>query len=180
MIKYVVAVRRATWFRKPLKLGSASKCISVVPKKFTDVTIRYEAGFSEITVLCWRWQIYSFAMQLWGLCFDQREQPCEAKAELCFNVSRCSLVYWRSQTGNYAFERTGGCCATPQRTDKNPLPLGWITKMLLKSRKKATCWQAGRQHWICRPQSTAETFKRDVTQHLCGRLWSVFNSQSIL
>lgn len=54
MIKYVVAVRRATWFRTSLKLGSASKCISVVPKKFTDVTIRYEAGFSEITVLCWR------------------------------------------------------------------------------------------------------------------------------
>eukprot|EP00066_Takifugu_rubripes_P019390 XP_011608656.1 PREDICTED: polycystic kidney disease protein 1-like 3 [Takifugu rubripes] len=42
MIKYVVAVRRATWFRKPLKLGSSSKCISVVPKKFTDVTISCE------------------------------------------------------------------------------------------------------------------------------------------
>nr|XP_046243263.1 polycystic kidney disease protein 1-like 2 isoform X2 [Scatophagus argus] len=36
---YAVIVRRTTWFRKWVKLASASKCITVAPKEFTDVTI---------------------------------------------------------------------------------------------------------------------------------------------
>lgn len=41
MFKYVVTIRRETWFRKWVQLGSASECISVVPKEFTNITIRY-------------------------------------------------------------------------------------------------------------------------------------------
>lgn len=37
---YAVIVRRTTWFRKSVKLAAASKCISVVLKEFTDVSIR--------------------------------------------------------------------------------------------------------------------------------------------
>ncbi|XP_036950669.1 polycystic kidney disease protein 1-like 2 isoform X1 [Acanthopagrus latus] len=36
---YAVIVRRTTWFRKSVKLAAASKCISVVLKEFTDVSI---------------------------------------------------------------------------------------------------------------------------------------------
>ncbi|XP_029281679.1 polycystic kidney disease protein 1-like 2 [Cottoperca gobio] len=36
---YNVTVRRTTWFRKWVDFASASKCITVAPKEFTDVTI---------------------------------------------------------------------------------------------------------------------------------------------
>ncbi|KAI3377913.1 hypothetical protein L3Q82_009040 [Scortum barcoo] len=39
MFKYVLTVRRTTWFRKGVDLDSTSKCITVAPKEFTDVTI---------------------------------------------------------------------------------------------------------------------------------------------
>ncbi|KAM7406118.1 hypothetical protein PAMP_000517 [Pampus punctatissimus] len=39
IIKYVVTVRKTSWFRKWTDLTSASKCITVAPKEFTDVTI---------------------------------------------------------------------------------------------------------------------------------------------
>lgn len=41
--KYIVIVRKTSWFRKWVKLDVASKCITVTPKEFTDVTIRYTA-----------------------------------------------------------------------------------------------------------------------------------------
>ncbi|XP_076592785.1 polycystin-1-like protein 2 [Chaetodon auriga] len=37
--KYTFTVRRTAWFRKWVQLASASKCITVAPKEFTDVTI---------------------------------------------------------------------------------------------------------------------------------------------
>lgn len=40
LLKYVVTVNKATWFRKWVVVGSVSKCISVVPKKFKDIAIR--------------------------------------------------------------------------------------------------------------------------------------------
>ncbi|XP_045888956.1 polycystic kidney disease protein 1-like 2 isoform X2 [Micropterus dolomieu] len=36
---YALTVRRTTWFRKWVNLASTSKCITVAPKEFTDVTI---------------------------------------------------------------------------------------------------------------------------------------------
>ncbi|XP_051235467.1 polycystic kidney disease protein 1-like 2 isoform X2 [Dicentrarchus labrax] len=39
IFKYALTVRRTTWFRKWGDFGSASKCITVAPKEFTDVTI---------------------------------------------------------------------------------------------------------------------------------------------
>lgn len=38
--RYSVTVRKTSWFRKWVKLDFASKCITVSPKEFTDVTIR--------------------------------------------------------------------------------------------------------------------------------------------
>lgn len=63
---------------------------------------------------------------------------------------------------------------------RNHLLLGWTAKMFLKSRKKATYWQAGRQHWICYPQSATEAFHGDIQQHHCGCLWSVLILWSIV
>ncbi|XP_040894682.1 polycystic kidney disease protein 1-like 2 [Toxotes jaculatrix] len=40
--KYTVTVRRTTWFRKRVDLASASKCITVAPEEFPDVTISCE------------------------------------------------------------------------------------------------------------------------------------------
>lgn len=40
IFKYIVIVRKTSWFRKWLKLDIAAKCITVTPKEFTDVTIR--------------------------------------------------------------------------------------------------------------------------------------------
>ncbi|XP_039983123.1 polycystic kidney disease protein 1-like 2 [Xiphias gladius] len=37
--KYTLTVRRKTWFRKWVGLASASSCITVAPREFTDVTI---------------------------------------------------------------------------------------------------------------------------------------------
>ncbi|XP_070762062.1 polycystin-1-like protein 2 [Enoplosus armatus] len=39
IFNYALTVRRTTWFRKWVDLASASKCITVAPKEFTDVTI---------------------------------------------------------------------------------------------------------------------------------------------
>ncbi|XP_044057560.1 polycystic kidney disease protein 1-like 2 isoform X2 [Siniperca chuatsi] len=39
IFNYALTVRRITWFRKWVDLASASKCITVAPKEFTDVTI---------------------------------------------------------------------------------------------------------------------------------------------
>ncbi|XP_042266661.1 polycystic kidney disease protein 1-like 2 [Thunnus maccoyii] len=39
IIEYTVTVRKTSWFRKRVDLASASKCITVAPKEFTDVTI---------------------------------------------------------------------------------------------------------------------------------------------
>ncbi|KAM8893485.1 polycystin-1-like protein 2 [Spinachia spinachia] len=39
IFEYILTVRRATWFRKWVDSASASKCITVTPKEFTDVTI---------------------------------------------------------------------------------------------------------------------------------------------
>ncbi|XP_033504613.2 polycystin-1-like protein 2 [Epinephelus lanceolatus] len=39
MFKYVLTVGRSTWFRKWVELASASKCITVAPEEFTDVSI---------------------------------------------------------------------------------------------------------------------------------------------
>ncbi|XP_039867914.1 polycystic kidney disease protein 1-like 2 [Simochromis diagramma] len=40
MFRYILRVKRRTWFRKWAELGTASKCVSVVPsKELTDVTI---------------------------------------------------------------------------------------------------------------------------------------------
>ncbi|XP_026176225.1 polycystic kidney disease protein 1-like 2 [Mastacembelus armatus] len=39
MVKYTLTVKKIAWFRKWANFASVSKCISVVPKKFTDVTI---------------------------------------------------------------------------------------------------------------------------------------------
>ncbi|XP_059209203.1 polycystin-1-like protein 2 [Centropristis striata] len=36
---YELAVKRRTWFRKPVDLASASKCITVAPEEFTDISI---------------------------------------------------------------------------------------------------------------------------------------------
>ncbi|XP_035483332.2 polycystic kidney disease protein 1-like 2 isoform X1 [Scophthalmus maximus] len=38
-LKYTLKVRKPTWFRKGVGLASASKCITVSPKEFTDVAI---------------------------------------------------------------------------------------------------------------------------------------------
>ncbi|KAM9860546.1 polycystin-1-like protein 2 [Aulostomus maculatus] len=39
MVLYTVTVKRATWFRKRVDIASASKCITVVPKEFKNITI---------------------------------------------------------------------------------------------------------------------------------------------
>nr|XP_020466514.1 polycystic kidney disease protein 1-like 2 [Monopterus albus] len=39
MFKYTLTVQKTTWFRKWVDLASVSKCITVVPNEFTDVTI---------------------------------------------------------------------------------------------------------------------------------------------
>ncbi|XP_075878911.1 polycystin-1-like protein 2 [Nelusetta ayraudi] len=39
IFKYIVIVRKTSWFRKWVKLDIAAKCITVTPKEFTDVTI---------------------------------------------------------------------------------------------------------------------------------------------
>ncbi|XP_075966222.1 polycystin-1-like protein 2 [Anarhichas minor] len=39
IFKYTLTVKRTTWFRKWVDFASASKCITVAPKEFTDVTI---------------------------------------------------------------------------------------------------------------------------------------------
>ncbi|KAM3877020.1 polycystin-1-like protein 2 [Diretmus argenteus] len=39
IFKYTLTVRKTTWFRKRVDLASASQCITVTPKEFTDVTI---------------------------------------------------------------------------------------------------------------------------------------------
>ncbi|XP_026234452.1 polycystic kidney disease protein 1-like 2 [Anabas testudineus] len=37
--EYTLSVRKITWFRKSLELASASKCVTVAPKEFTNITI---------------------------------------------------------------------------------------------------------------------------------------------
>ncbi|XP_068452137.1 polycystin-1-like protein 2 [Clinocottus analis] len=39
IFKYTLNVRRTTWFRKWVDFASASKCITIAPKEFTNVTI---------------------------------------------------------------------------------------------------------------------------------------------
>ncbi|XP_053175168.1 polycystic kidney disease protein 1-like 2 [Scomber japonicus] len=39
IINYKVTMRKTSWFRRPVDLASASKCITVAPKEFTDITI---------------------------------------------------------------------------------------------------------------------------------------------